>query len=149
MNWLMLVCVFVVILGAFVFASVKGARWKIVAVAVFLGLVVTVFGGAFELLGKPKPVSLEFRDLKGSTILAYTLVENVAIYLWIDRDGQPMTIVLPWSTEDAQNVQDAVQGAAKMGGTAELGPKIDGLPEAPDNGEIAKIEPPKPLEPKQ
>ncbi len=148
MTWLIYILAIVLAFGTFTFLAVPKGRWKIAAVLTFIALTGTVFAGSFELLGRPKPISLEFHDLKGSTILAYTLVEGEAIFLWIDRNGEPLTIVLPWSTQSAQEVQDAVEGAGKIGGTAALGDKIDGVPDAPDNGEIAQIVPPLPPEPK-
>lgn len=148
MTWLIYILAVVLVFGTFTFLAVPNGRWKVAAVLTFIAMTGTVFAGSFELLGKPKPISLEFRDLKGSTILAYTFVEGTAIYLWLDRNGQPMTFVLPWSTEDAQDIQDAVEGAGKIGGTAQLGAKIDGIPDAPDNGEIANVVPPTPPAPK-
>ncbi len=148
MTWLIYILAVVLVSGVVTFLVVPRGRWKIVAVVTFVLQTAIIFPGAFELLGKPKPVSLVFHDLKGSTILAYTFVEGKSIYLWIDLNGAPMTLVLPWSTEDAQDIQDAMERAGKIGGTAQLGAKIDGVPDAPDNGEIADVVPPTPPAPK-
>lgn len=148
MTWLVYILAVVLLFGTFTFLAVPNGRWKVAAVLTFIAMTGTVFAGSFELLGKPKPISLEFRNLKGSTILAYTFVEGTAIYLWLDRNGVPMTFVLPWSTEQAQDIQDAVEGAAKIGGTAQLNPNIDGVPDAPDTGDISDVVPPTPPAPK-
>lgn len=148
MTWLVYIQVAILVFGVFTFLAVPWGRWKVAAVLVFVALTVIINAGAIELLGKPKPISLVFHDLKGSTIIAYTFIEGKSIYLWVDLNGAPMTLVLPWSVRDAQDIQDAVEGAGKIGGTAALGDKIDGVPDAPDNGEIADIIPPRPPEPK-
>jgi hypothetical protein len=148
MKWLAIVSIFVVILGSFTFLAVPKGRWKVLAVLTFTALTVTLFPGAFELLGHAKPIAWEWHKLKGSRIYGYVLVENRAIYLWLDRNGEPVAYVLPWSITDAQEVQDAIEGAGRLGGAAVMGPQIDAVPDAPDGGEIAKIVPPLPLEPK-
>lgn len=148
MTFLIYIMAVVLLFGTFTFLAVPRGRWKIAAVLTFVALIVTVYGGAFELMGRSKPIALEWHQLKGSRIYGYVLVEGRAIYLWLDRNGEPVAYVLPWSITNAQEVQDAMEGAGKIGGTALLGPKIDGVPDAPDNGEIAKIKPPAPPAPK-
>lgn len=148
MTWLLSTTLFVALLGAFVYASLPPGRWKIAAVCVFLALSATVFWGAFELLGKPKPIALTFSSLAGAHVYAYTLEEGQAIFLWISLDGEPLTLRLPWSTADAQSFQDAFMSAGQSGGEVTLGPKIDTLTDAPDNGEITQVTPPAALSPK-
>jgi uncharacterized protein YqhQ len=52
---------FALVLGAFVFLLLPRARaWQRVAsVATFVALVAVVYGGALELMSRPKPIRLE------------------------------------------------------------------------------------------
>jgi hypothetical protein len=64
-----------------------------------------------ELTGRPKPIELEWiHDLKqGARVVAYKLVEDEAIYLWLILPGEtaPRAYSLPWNRDSARDIQDA------------------------------------------
>jgi hypothetical protein len=148
LNQVAFIVAFVLLLGAYVYLVLPRGTWRAVAVGVFVILTVTIFAGAFEGMGLAKPIRLEWRKLAGSQIIAFVPVENVAIYLWIVRNGEPVVYRLPWSTKEAQELQDGLKEMREGGGMLELGAAIDGTPGAPNNGEITKTAPPPSLPPK-
>jgi|EndMetStandDraft_8_1072994.scaffolds.fasta_scaffold96745_2 hypothetical protein len=113
--------IFALLLGAFIFVILPhaGVARRILSVGIFLMLITVVYVGASELLGRPKPLGLEWRDVKQAEVLSGVPVENEAIYLWLTAPGssEPRAYVLPWSQRAAQQLQDAT-GKAEADGTA-------------------------------
>ncbi|HZT18407.1 MAG TPA: hypothetical protein VFA23_03330 [Dongiaceae bacterium] len=112
---------FALILGLFVFLVLPyGRPWqRAISAAVFLVLVVVVFGGSVELLSRPKPLRLEWRDTREAQVVSASLREGQGIYIWIEFDGssEPRSYILPWNIKTAQQLQTAMrQGQAR--GTA-------------------------------
>jgi hypothetical protein len=112
--------IFALLLGAFIFVILPhaGLARRILSVGIFLTLIAVVYIGASELLGRPKPVALEWRDVAKAQVLSGVPVENEAIYLWLTMPGspEPRAYVLPWSQNAAQQLQDAM-GKAEADGT--------------------------------
>lgn len=110
---------FALVLGAFVFLLLPRARaWQRVAsVATFVALVAVVYGGALELMSRPKPMRLEWREPGQARVLAASLREGDAIYLWLQTDSasEPRAYILPWDTKAAQQLQTAMQKAQGSG----------------------------------
>jgi uncharacterized SAM-binding protein YcdF (DUF218 family) len=110
---------FALLLGAFVFLVLpRGRLWQRTASAtVFVLLIALVYGGSIELLGRPKPVRLEWRDMEKAQVLGASMREDQAIYLWLQFDGapEPKVYTLPWSLETAQNLQNAMQEGEAQG----------------------------------
>jgi hypothetical protein len=110
---------FVFLLGALVFGVLPRARaWQqILSVGLFLLLITVVYGGGAELLGRPKPVRLEWRQAADADVLSSRAVENQAIYVWLSfRDNaEPRAYVLPWSQRAAEQLQAAEQTAGERG----------------------------------
>lgn len=146
--WVLFPLAAVLVLGSFTFLNLPPGRWRITATVIFIALAAMVFPGSAELLGRPKPAMLEWRKLAGSEIIGIVPVEGQAIFLWVLRDGEPMTYVMPWNTSDAQELQDEFRRMQMAGGTLIIGGKLDGL-EGDQTGEISTEAPPPPLEPKQ
>ena len=113
--------VFALLLGAFIFVILPhaGVARRTLSVGIFLALIAVVYIGASELLGRPKPLGLEWRDVEKAQVLSGVPVENDAIYLWLTVPGspEPRAYVLPWSQNAAQQLQDAT-GKAEAEGTA-------------------------------
>lgn len=90
------------------------ARW--LAVAAFLIGLPTIAIAGVESLGRHKPLSLYWQLPEGEyVVLAYAFEEGVAIYAYIafkDRI-EPRPIVLPWSTETAEQMQKAQEGGGE------------------------------------
>jgi hypothetical protein len=104
---------FALLLGMFIFAVLpRGRLWqRTLSAGLFVVLVVVVYGGSAELLGRPKPMRLEWRDAQHAKVLGSSLRENDAIYLWLqfDNGSEPRAYRLPWSIEAAQQLQTATQ----------------------------------------
>ena len=116
--------VFALLLGAFVFLVLpRGRVWQRAASAtVFVLLIALVYGGSIELLGRPKPVRLEWRDMEKAQVLGASMREDQAIYLWLQFDGasEPKVYALPWSMQTAQDLQNAMQQGEATGTGVEM-----------------------------
>jgi len=91
----------------------KGVALTALALHVPVGIYATV-----ELLGRPKPASLEWGGAfaEGATVIARELRENEAIYLWLVLPGEtePRAYALPWNLEAARALEEAVEVAEQM-----------------------------------
>ena len=63
-------------------------------------------------------------------ILGVKIVQDVAIYVMLDVDGEPRLFRLPWSTQQASKLQRLIEGAEADGGsiTAKRGDPGDDFP---------------------
>lgn len=104
---------FALLLGAFIFLVLPHGRlWQRTASATLFGvLVAVVYAGSAELLGRPKPMRLEWHDTQHAQVLGASMRENDAIYVWLQLDGQsePRAYRLSWSIQAAQQLQTAMQ----------------------------------------
>ncbi|KAA3451606.1 hypothetical protein C7I87_06225 [Mesorhizobium sp. SARCC-RB16n] len=111
--------IFALLLGAFIFAILPhaGIARRTLSVGIFLALITVVYVGASELLGRPKPLALEWRDTATAQVVGAVPIENEAIYVWLTTAGSPelRAYVLPWSQQAAQQLQDAM-GKAEADG---------------------------------
>src|SRR3546814_17064488 len=116
--------IFALLLGAYVFLVLPRARveQRVVSVGVFLILIGLVYGGATELLSRPKPLRLEWRDAGKAEVVSAMPIEDEAIYLWLSMpdESEPRAYVLPWSRDVAQQIQDATNKAEARGGAEEM-----------------------------
>jgi hypothetical protein len=105
--------IFTLLLGALIFAVLpRGRIWpRTIAVTVYVLLIAVVYSGSVDLLGRPKPVRLEWRDLETAEVLGSSLRENEAIYVWLqaDPEGEPRVYALPWNIDTAQQLQTAME----------------------------------------
>lgn len=112
--------IFALLLGVFIFAILPhaGLVRRTLSVGIFLALISVVYVGATELLGRPKPLTLEWRDTAKAQVVGAVPIENEAIYVWLTTAGstEPRAYVLPWSQQAAQQLQDAM-GKAEADGT--------------------------------
>jgi hypothetical protein len=115
---------FALLLGTFIFLVLpQGRLWQRTAAAtLFVVLVAVVYGGSAELLGRPKPLELEWRDLQQAQVLGSSMRENDGIYLWLQFDdgSQPRAYRLPWSIEAAQQLQTATEEGQASGTGVEM-----------------------------
>src|SRR5262249_8692782 len=104
---------FALLLGGFIFLVLpRGRLWQRTAsAALFILLVAVVYGGSAELLGRPKPVRLEWRGPQHAQGPGSSMRENDAIYVWLQfhEGSEPRVYRLPWSIETAQQLQTATQ----------------------------------------
>lgn len=110
---------FALLLGGFVFLILPhaGLGRRALSVGVFVALIAVVYGGGIELLGRPKPLRLEWRDAADAQVVGAVPVEDEAIYVWLvtPTSPEPRAYVLPWSVQVAQQLQDALNQAAATG----------------------------------
>jgi hypothetical protein len=75
----------------------------------------TVYAGFAQLLALPKPVALEWwqANAEEATVLAASMREDEAIYLWLQLKGvpEPRAYALPWHRELAEQLQAAQREA--------------------------------------
>ena len=99
--------------------SARGLSKKLGATALALALMTVGYVGLLELLGRPKPVELQWRlgEIDEVDVLAAELREGQAIYLWLQRDGaaEPLSYRLPWSLDQAKSLQEARRRAEARG----------------------------------
>ena len=103
----------------------RRAVWiKVSALVLTVLLMATAYAGLVELLGKPKPVALEWamQFVPEATVLGASMRENEAIYLWLQFDGgsEPRAYVLPWHMELAKQLHQAMQRAEANGTTVRM-----------------------------
>jgi hypothetical protein len=122
--------VFALLLGLCLFIGLPRVQgWRRAgSVAAFFLLTGVVYAGTVDFLGAPKPMRLEWRGLENATVLSAKLNEGVAIYVWVQTPGaaEPRAYALPWSTQMAQQVQDAMEKRASSGMPVQMGPPQGG-----------------------
>jgi hypothetical protein len=115
---------FALLLGGFIFLILPRTSFarRAIATGLFVVLIAIVYGGASELLGRPKPMRLEWRDAEKAEVVSAVPVENVAIYIWLTTQGspEPRAYTLPWSQQMAQQLQDAMSKAESDGTGVEM-----------------------------
>jgi hypothetical protein len=78
------------------------------------------YAALVDLLSKPKPVDLEWwqGNAAEAEVLASRLVEDQAIYLWLQLPGvvEPRAYALPWNRARAEQLQQAMREAQQQGG---------------------------------
>jgi hypothetical protein len=123
--------VFALLLGAFIFAVLPhaGLARRALSTGLFVALIALVYGGGIEMLGRPKPMRLEWRPLSADAkVLGALPVENQAIYLWVEVPdaSEPRSYVLPWSLEQAQQLQEARNQAEANGTGVRMSLSLEG-----------------------
>ncbi len=101
------------------------AVWlKVVALVTAALLMPTAYAGLVDLLGRPKPVTMEWAAgaAPEATVLGVRLHEGEAIYLWLEFDAarEPRAYVLPWRLKTAEQLQDAMRLAEANGVTVRM-----------------------------
>lgn len=111
--------VFALLLGLFVFWVLpRGSFWRRSAsVGLFIALIAVVYAGAIEMMSRPKEARLEWRSINNATLLGASLKEGEAIYVWLEVQGadEPRAYALPWSMEQAEQLQQAMSEAEANG----------------------------------
>ena len=96
------------------------ALWvKGVALVVVVLFVPAIYVSLLELLSRPKPVTLEWRqgDLAEAKVIGADLREGEAIFVWvrIPNVGEPRAYILPWDQKLAEQLHGAQREAASKG----------------------------------
>jgi hypothetical protein len=97
---------------------------KIVALGAICAFLPLGYASLAELLGRPKPVSLEWvhRHAATANLVGASLQEGKAIFVWLQlpEDAEPRAYRLPWSRQLAQQLQGAQAQAEKNGKGVEV-----------------------------
>lgn len=97
----------------------RSLRLKLTALGTIALLLPVTYLSLTELLGRPKPVDLEWSHtvFTDANVLAMDLREDEAIYLWLQADGTsaPRAYVLPWDLNVARQLYAAQQSAQTQG----------------------------------
>lgn len=89
------------LLGVFAFALLPSSRSRGWALAAYLLAVLVIYVTATEILGNPKPYSLEWRSLTGVPVIGFHPDrDRKRLYLWVLRGREPVTYVLPLSDDE-------------------------------------------------
>ena len=102
--------IFTVALGLFTWRHAKATE----SVVFFAVLLAAAYLTGAAVLGRPKPISLEFMQANEVAIISFVLDEPKAIYLWLMLE-EPRAYVIPWSKDTAKNLREAQRGAAALG----------------------------------
>ncbi|HLT19375.1 MAG TPA: hypothetical protein VKZ96_07970 [Thermomicrobiales bacterium] len=82
------------------------------------------YASLVDLLSKPKPVDLEWwqTDAAEAEVLASRVVEDEAIYLWLQLPelSEPRAYVLPWDRASAEELQQATRDAEEQGSGVQM-----------------------------
>ena len=93
-------------LGAVGVWSPRRLSVKVGALLVAFALMGTGYAAMLDLLSKPKPASFEWllSEAREATVLGNSMVEDKAIYLWLQLDGvkEPRAYELPWDRRTAE-----------------------------------------------
>jgi hypothetical protein len=103
-----------------VFVALRWTRSRLARVlilALFALLLPAAYAAPSALLGRAKPVSLEWlgSHVDEATILSATFVENDAIYLTLQWGPTPNLYRLPWDQKTAEQLQQALRDAQRNG----------------------------------
>lgn len=134
MNPVWLAIVIIALFAAAAFLAIwtrRDTRGRAMAMVLFAVGIPTTAAAMVESLGHHKPVDLAW-DLPAGEhlVLAAKLVQDRAIYLYLDDPErvEPRPLVLPWSNEQANAMQRAIDGAPD-GMEGKFIVKLDGTPD--------------------
>ncbi|MFP6690272.1 MAG: hypothetical protein VCD31_13315 [Alphaproteobacteria bacterium] len=98
-------------LAAIAIWSRRKAPWKIAALGLVALILPLGYFAYIDLLAKPKPMRLEFRQLGETEVISAVLKEEEAIYLWLSVADEPRFYELPWDGATALELQTITRGA--------------------------------------
>ncbi len=137
---------FTVGLAALTFICLPDSKHRLVATTIFLAMAICAFVVGVETLGKPKPVSLEWRSFEGAEVAGMIWDErNHLVYVWASTNGVPVSYAFPWpgSQQEVDAMQDQFRQAGATGDKLLLTGSLGG-----EDGEIAEVIQEAPLPPK-
>ncbi len=102
-------------LAAIAIWSRRSALWKIATLALIVLALPLGYFAYLDLLAKPKPMHLEYREFGETEIISAVLQEDEAIYLWMNVADKPRFYELPWDDATALELQTVMRDARKKG----------------------------------
>ena len=92
---------------------------RVIAVIALTAVLVLEYFALTDLLSRPKPAALELagEQIDKATVLAASIEEGSAIYLWLRLPNiqQPRYYVMPWEQKSAVELQRAIRESRKTG----------------------------------
>lgn len=73
-----------------------------------------------QILGHHRPIMFTTSLNTEYRVLAHKLVEGDAIWLYLDRGGEPLPLMLPWNNKTAEQLQDAARESKRRGQTGAI-----------------------------
>lgn len=118
--WMSFASLVIMVASLTAFATLRQPRLvQAGVIAMMLCVIGSLWLSMVQQQGQPKMASLELlhRNATEATLLSSQMAEGVAIYVWYRLPGEskPLAYELPWSTELAQQIQDAERKAGKSG----------------------------------
>ncbi len=112
---LLLIGLVLVLVGVW---SAQHGLARLLMIGLFSALLVFVFSGATSLLGRPKPVAVEWLapHVEEATVLSAHMAELKGIYLtllW--GEHEPRLYVMPWDQQVAEQLQQVLAEAEQNG----------------------------------
>ena len=124
-------------LAAWTYLCLPRAKYRIISTLIFLAMSVGIFVAGVEMLGKPKSIALEWRDLAGMEIAGIIWNENEqAVYIWASDGGAPVAYSFPWPSDQKQvdELQDLWRQREATGDRLLLTGNLGG-----EDGDIAEV----------
>ena len=131
-------------LGGIAIRAHRPLPLKVAAPILSALLIVTTYAGSLELLGRPKPATLEVvANEEEATVLSAKLLEGEAIYLWLQLadEPEPRSYVLPWNQDQAVQLKEAMREAESEGGAVRMRGPLRSLPTADETVFYAQPQP--------
>ena len=95
--------------------SRRADKMRHVAVGLFLLGIPLLAGASLEALSWARPLWAMW-DLSGEyRVLGAKMIEGEAIYAYVDTDGEPRSVKLPWSNKTAEELQELFDNPANGG----------------------------------
>ena len=95
--------------------SRRADRMRHFAVASFLLSLPLLAGAGLESLSWSRPMWAMW-NLRGDyRVLAAKMIENEGIYIYVDNDGEPRSVKLPWDHRQAEKLQELFDNPANGG----------------------------------
>ena len=146
MDFAVIAFVLTVGLAAWTYLCLPRAKYRVISTLIFLAMSVGIFVAGVEMLGKPKSITLEWRDLAGMEIAGIIWNENEqAVYIWASDGGAPVAYSFPWPSDqkEADELQDLWRQREATGDRLLLTGNLGG-----EDGDIAEVIAEDPLPPK-
>ncbi|WP_207481088.1 hypothetical protein [Arenibaculum pallidiluteum] len=90
---------------------------RVLIVALFALLLPAAYAAPASLLGRAKPVTLEWvnTQVKEASVLSATLIEGDAIYLTLRWNDAPSLYKMPWDRKLAEQLQQTMEESSRQG----------------------------------
>ena len=119
LTWFISIAAIVAALANIALWSRRRRRMKVVALFLVALFLPASYLAMVDLLSRPKPMSMEWTPptKDDAKLLGSKMVENVAIYIWVQRDDakEPRAYTLPWSEEMARQLHESQRAAERDG----------------------------------